>query len=554
MATNANLVKFYKTTEAAYTAAAKSDNAFYTTGSGSSLKAYIGEKEITNNYPVTSVNSKTGAVSLTAADVSAIATSAKGAANGVATLDANGKVPQTQLPSYVDDVLEYANKAALPVPGEAGKIYVTTNDDKCYRWPSNGTAASDYVEISKSVAYELPTATSSVLGGIKIGYTSTANNRAVQLSSDKAYVNVPNMGAATASAAGTAGLVPAPAANNQGKYLRGDGTWQTPTNTTYSVFTGATSSADGSTGLVTKPLIANRGQFLRGDGTWATPANTTYSAGSGLSLSSTTINHSNSVTAKTAYGSTATTAAANGGSFTVTDVKYDAQGHITGSTDRTITLSQTTYSLSGLGGVGSVTASGTAPLTLDASKSGTAVTITGSVATMTGASATDNGAAGLVPAALKGNQSKFLRGDGTWQYTPNTDTKVNVVLGTTTKAYLLGTSTTPTATAAGVTAIADTGVYLDTTAGKLTATSFAGNGASLTSLNASNISSGTLNAARLPTVTGTPTTSSYSVAVNNGNSISFVDCIEVDSYGRVTKANTNTTTLVLEWEDLPSQS
>lgn len=64
-----------------------------------------------------------------------------------------------------------------------------------------------------------------------------------------------------------------------------------------------------------------------------------------------TFAHSNSVTAKTAYGSTATTASANGGSITVTDVKYDAQGHITGSTDREITLSQTTYTLAGLGGV-----------------------------------------------------------------------------------------------------------------------------------------------------------------------------------------------------------
>ena len=57
-----------------------------------------------------------------------------------------------------------------------------------------------------------------------------------------------------------------------------------------------------------------------------------------------------------------------------------------------------------------------------------------------------------------------------------TDTKVNVTLGTTTKAYLLGTSTTPTSTAQGVTAIADTGVYLDTTAGKLTAGSLSATG------------------------------------------------------------------------------
>lgn len=72
--------------------------------------------------------------------------------------------------------------------------------------------------------------------------------------------------------------------------------------------------------------------------------------GTGLTMSSETLNHSNSITAKTTYGSTSTTASANGGSITVTDIKYDAQGHITGSTDRTITLSQTTYTLAGLMG------------------------------------------------------------------------------------------------------------------------------------------------------------------------------------------------------------
>lgn len=72
--------------------------------------------------------------------------------------------------------------------------------------------------------------------------------------------------------------------------------------------------------------------------------------GTGLTMSSETLNHSNNITAKTAYGSTATTASANGGKIVVTDVKYDAQGHITGSTDRTITLSQITYTLAGLMG------------------------------------------------------------------------------------------------------------------------------------------------------------------------------------------------------------
>ncbi len=71
----------------------------------------------------------------------------KGANSGVATLDATGKVPSSQLPSFVDDVIEAANYAALPATGEAGKIYVTLDDNKTYRW--GGTA---YVEISASIA------------------------------------------------------------------------------------------------------------------------------------------------------------------------------------------------------------------------------------------------------------------------------------------------------------------------------------------------------------------------------------------------------------------
>lgn len=70
-----------------------------------------------------------------------------GVANGVATLDTTGKVPSSQLPSYVDDVLEYDNLAAFPTTGEAGKIYVAKDTNKTYRW--SGTA---YVEISESLA------------------------------------------------------------------------------------------------------------------------------------------------------------------------------------------------------------------------------------------------------------------------------------------------------------------------------------------------------------------------------------------------------------------
>lgn len=70
-----------------------------------------------------------------------------GTANGVAELDSNGKVPSSQLPSYVDDVLEYDSKSAFPATGESGKIYVAKDTNKTYRW--SGTA---YVEISESLA------------------------------------------------------------------------------------------------------------------------------------------------------------------------------------------------------------------------------------------------------------------------------------------------------------------------------------------------------------------------------------------------------------------
>lgn len=61
-------------------------------------------------------------------------TSEKGVANGYASLDSAGKVPSTQLPSYVDDVLEYANLASFPVTGESGKIYIALDTNKTYRW------------------------------------------------------------------------------------------------------------------------------------------------------------------------------------------------------------------------------------------------------------------------------------------------------------------------------------------------------------------------------------------------------------------------------------
>lgn len=82
--------------------------------------------------------------------------SQKGAANGVATLDSDGKVPSSQLPSYVDDTLEgylyngnfYSDSShTILIAAETGKIYVDKSTNRCYRW-----SGSQYTEISASLA------------------------------------------------------------------------------------------------------------------------------------------------------------------------------------------------------------------------------------------------------------------------------------------------------------------------------------------------------------------------------------------------------------------
>lgn len=96
---------------------------------------------------VTSVNGQIGDVQLSSTDIGAIDVGEKGNVNGIAQLDENGKVPTSQLPSYVDDVLEYSSQSAFPATGETGKIYVDTSTNKTYRW-----SGSQYVEISPSLA------------------------------------------------------------------------------------------------------------------------------------------------------------------------------------------------------------------------------------------------------------------------------------------------------------------------------------------------------------------------------------------------------------------
>lgn len=124
--------------------------------------------------PVQSVFGRTGSVTLQSTDVTGalgftpLDAAQKSAANGIAPLGSDSKVPAAYLPSYVDDVLEYANLAGFPAIGETAKIYVALDTNKTYRW-----SGSAYVEISPS-----PGTTDSLTEGTTNLYFTTARARA----------------------------------------------------------------------------------------------------------------------------------------------------------------------------------------------------------------------------------------------------------------------------------------------------------------------------------------------------------------------------------------
>lgn len=258
-------------------------------------------------------------------------------------------------------------------------------------------------------------ATSDNLGLVKIGYSANGKNYPVVLDGNgKMYVNVPwtdtnttytNMEAASASAAGKAGLVPAPAAGAQAKYLRGDGTWQTPPNTTYSNMGGATSSAAGSAGLVPAPAAGKQASFLRGDGTWVVPTNTTYAKANTTTLGLVMIGYSE-----------------NGKNY---PVELDSSGKMYVNVPWTDT--NTTYGVVGANGSTGLVKNGS---TVTSASGYTACPIVGGIpyykdtnttyANMKAATASAAGAAGLVPAPAAGKQASFLRGDGAWVVPTNT--------------------------------------------------------------------------------------------------------------------------------------
>ena len=327
-------------------------------------------------------------------------TSLKGAANGLAELDANGKVPSSQLPSYVDDVLEYAGIANFPATGESDKIYIDTATNITYRW-----GGTEYVPIGSDLAIGETSSTAYRGDRGKIAYDH-ASAKGSAFSSGLYKITTNAQGHVTAAAA-------VQKSDITGLGIPGS-------DTTYSA---ATQSADGLMSSTDKTKLDG---IATGANNYTHPSHTAKSSG----LYKVTVDNQGHVTAASAVEKSDITALGIPGSNT--DTTYDeattSDAGLMSAADKTkldgidaganaYTHPSHTAKSSGLYKV-TVDNQGHVSAATAVQKSDiTGLGIPGSDTTysaFTGASDSTDGTTGLVPAPSSGDEEKYLKGDGTW--------------------------------------------------------------------------------------------------------------------------------------------
>lgn len=183
---------------------------------------------------------------------------------GMSASKLTGTIPQANLPSYVDDVLEYNGQSNFPEEGESGKIYVDTSTNRTYRW-----GGSSYVEISSSLA--LGTTSSTAFRG-------DYGNTAYQHATAKGSAFASGLYKITTNAEGH--VTAATAVTKSDITALGIPGSDTNTNTTYTLSkSGSTIKLEGSDGSSSEVTDANTTYTLSSFGITATAAELNYMDG-----------------------------------------------------------------------------------------------------------------------------------------------------------------------------------------------------------------------------------------------------------------------------------
>ncbi len=271
----------------------------------------------------------------------------------------------------------------------------------------------------------------------------------------------------------------------------------------------------------------------------------TSDASGTITIDSTTYTHP-TYTAQTGKP-TANQTPAFGATFTISQVTSNATGHVTAMTDHTVKIPDTTFggaTASGAGSKGLVPK----PAAGDNTKflKGDGTWSTPSHVIMTGASASTAGTSGSVPAPAAGKQSSFLRGDATWASIENYVGMTQRPTASAAKTYLMGATHAPASTESAIKTICDTTVFLSGSADATTlnAPKFSGDGGSITGINAGHISAGTIAVTRLANSGATAGTYGTTENATLAPAGTFqVPKITIDAKGRVTSAANVTLTL-----------